>query len=333
MRKNKNTLLKWLRYISLASVIAFGFITIIATGGGGGGENSPGISYTGLTTQATIDQDNADDLSIGAYSGGKVGAVSGGLGGIQFVGGSSNDRLRLFHISQVLEGSLCQVDPGSKINGSILGAIVTERGTIPGDCGGNVNYTINVDDRTGNFDGSLNFYGYCYLGVAITGNVRFSGRVNLATRLLLTYSYSFSNLNGNIDGDSITMSGDILFDATASPIALTIDALIKDNNSGDVCHVNDYEMTLTEGAGYIDIGVSGRFYEPNYGYVEVSTIALFRIYDGNDNPGQGVLVAAGENNTKARLTILSDTTLLIEADTNGDETYEYNSGVLNWSDI
>jgi N-acetylneuraminic acid mutarotase len=38
----------------------------------------------------------------------------------------------------------------------------------------------------------------------------------------------------------------------------------------------------------------------------------------------------GDKNTKARLTAINDYSYRIEADTNGDDTYDYNSGVLIW---
>ena len=55
-----------------------GFITILALlgfgcgGGGGDGDvaaGGGGISYTGLTTLATVDEDNAVDMALGVYRG------------------------------------------------------------------------------------------------------------------------------------------------------------------------------------------------------------------------------------------------------------------------
>jgi molybdate transport system substrate-binding protein len=59
-----------LNFLYLTGLIALSFMIIVATGygggiGGGGGGGTSGISYSGLKTQAIIDEDNAEDLSAG----------------------------------------------------------------------------------------------------------------------------------------------------------------------------------------------------------------------------------------------------------------------------
>jgi hypothetical protein len=96
---------------------------------------------------------------------------------------------------------------------------------------------------------------------------------------------------------------------------------------------------MSEGTGYVEVEIiSGRYYDPDYGYVEVYTEGPLRIDDGDDWPSDGVLVVTGDTgiaggSTMARLTALSSTTYQVEADTNGDGTYDWDSGVLYWADL
>ena len=335
MKKAGNEFVKNLHYLCLAGVIALGLLTIIATGdgGGGGGGGSAGISYSGITDPAPIDDDNAEDLAVGAYEGGRLGGAIGALGVVQPV--SNVGYSRVVQISQILGGSLHQVDFMSRSEETFIGAIYTETGTIYGNCGGSASYSVSVNDQTGDFSGSLSFSSYCEDGVTISGAVSFSGKVDLVTEELLRFSLSFSTLSGTSGGDCFTLHGTITTDLTVYPYVMTVSMLVRDNSTGKVYWVKDYTMIVTEEATYIEVDLSGTYYDPDYGYITFETTVPFRIYYGDDVPSDGVLVATGETGseggpTMARLTVLDSTTYQVEADTNGDGTYDWDSGILYW---
>ena len=328
--------LKIMRMVSISSMILFAMLLAACGGGGGDGGatvETPGISYTGLTTPATIDEDNAEDLAAGAFEGGSMGAAMGGLGAIETGEGGHIACPRMLKVSQVLEDSLRQVDLISRSDGTFIGAVTTESGTVHGDCGGSGSYTISIDDQTGEFSGTLDFSSYCDGEVIISGATSFSGEIDVDTGDILKFNFSFDNLTGTLGTDSFTLNGNISFDVTASPATMTMAMLLQDNSTGKVYWLRDYTMTATEGANYVDVELSGRYYDPDYGYVNITTNTPFRIYDGDDWPSEGVLVITGDGNTRARLTVLSSTTYQIEADTNGDGSYDWDSGVLNWSEL
>ena len=79
--------------------------------------------------------------------------------------------------------------------------------------------------------------------------------------------------------------------------------------------------------------MSGRFYHPDYGFVVVSTQSVFKINSSDDFPSEGVLVAKGSNGSMAQLTVLSSTSLQVEADFDGNGTVDCSSGSFNWTDI
>jgi len=97
------------------SIFALLFLSIavifIACGGGGGGDGGGGgsIPYTGVTSQATIDETNAVDLALGAYFGGDFGIIMA-LGVIQTEEDRQISRPRTLIVSQALNKCIDLVD-------------------------------------------------------------------------------------------------------------------------------------------------------------------------------------------------------------------------------
>jgi hypothetical protein len=108
-----------------------------------------------------------------------------------------------------------------------------------------------------------------------------------------------------------------------------MDMYTKDNTLDEVYWINDYNMNITEGYNYVDVSLTGRYYDPNYGYVDISTPTYLRIYDDDFYPSSGAIFVEGSSSS-ATLTALSSTTYQITADFDGDDVADYNSDVLYW---
>jgi hypothetical protein len=338
-------------FFSIACIIAFGMIMIISCGGGGDGTapapGPPPITYTGLTTQASIDTgDKAKALAAGAYGAGQAGSAFSAIGAVATGTDENTISFRTLKVTQTLKDALLQIDLSSVSGGPVIGATQSESGSISGPCGGTASYTIKVDDQTGVFSGSLNFSSYCDGGVTISGTTDFSGTLDLSdpnNPTFETVTLSFTNLTEG----SATLSGTIVVDLSSSPIIVTFNARLKDNSTGKVYKVENYMMEITLGPDldfdgdpdYVDVEISsGKYYDPDYGYVDVLTLAPFRINDGDEYPSSGILLVTGEigiggNNTEAQLEALDADTCQITADTDGDLVYDYDSGVINWTDL
>ena len=110
--------------------------------------------------------------------------------------------------------------------------------------------------------------------------------------------------------------------------------LLRDNSTSKVYWVQNYTIEAIEEAGYVDIDVSGRYYNPDYDYITITTSPPLRIYD--DYPSEGVLIITGNTGTaggptRARLIAESSTKFRVQVDTDGDDLYDdYDSGILNW---
>lgn len=336
MKKARNGFIKTLPYLCLVGIIALGLMTIVGTGGGGGGGGgaSSGITYTGLETKATISDSNAEDLLTGAYEGGSIGTEFD-INAIQSGESVHIGRPRVLKVSRVLESSLRKVDFASRSGSSFIGAIKTLTGGDIGNCGGNFSYEISVDETTRAFNGSFTFNDYCEDGDTINGSVSFYGEVDTTTDELLKFTFSFNSLNFTSGSDSFTLNGDIAWDVTGSPATITITMLLRDNSTNKVYWVQNYTIEVTEGMNYVEIEVLGTFYHPDYGYITISTPTPLRIYDADEYPSQGVIVVEGKDGvalgpTRARLTVIDNTAYQVDADTNGDGTYDWGPVVFNW---
>jgi hypothetical protein len=320
---------KVLQYIFLLCVIFLGIISIIGTGGGGGGGSAPPpITYSGLTTQAEITDANAELFAAGAFGAGRTGSTFSGIGAVEKSGDGDISSFRTFWIIQTLKDAVLQVDLSSITSPPFIGA--SESGTEPGPCGGTVSYSIQYNETTGVFSGTFTFKSYCDSGVVISGSTTVSGTINLGTSMIEDIHFKFTSLS---DGSS-TLSGNLNMDLTVSPIQVDFDTYLKNNATNTVYWAQDYVIYITDGGSYLDVEInSGNYYEPDYGYVTISTPTPFRIYNLDLWPSSGVMVVTGTGNTKVRLTAISNTQCQIDADLDGNNIYEWGPVTKNWEDL
>jgi len=328
-----------LRYIFLVCLIAFGLIAIVGSNGGDGGGTTGGggLTYTGSTSEAVIDSGNCLAFCVGAYDGGKTGS-STRQSTTGTDSGEDTGLPRILRLSQALEDSLRQIELLDESSERFMKAVTTDSGTLTGDCGGSAAYSITLDDQTGAFSGSFTYTDYCSGGVTLNGSATYSGQFNMTTYELTTFTFTFDNLTSTSAYESYTIDGYVTWNVSGSAYSLTMDMYMRDNNTAEIFWVDDYSMSLTDLGSEIEFTMSGKFYDPVDGYITVSTEEPF-VYGYDDYyPYEGVLVVTGAQgsaggNTKARLTVLSSMTLRVEADTNGDGTYDYDSGILSWPDV
>jgi len=325
---------KVLQYIFLLCVIFLGIISIIGTGGGGGGGSTPpSITYSGLTTQAVITDTNAELFAAGAFGAGRTGSSFSNIGAVEKSSDGDISSFRIFSISQALKDAVLQVDLSSITSPPFIGAL--QSGTEEGSCGGTVSYSMQINETTGVFSGTFTFSSYCDSGVVISGSTTVSGTFNIGTSTFDVIHFHFTNLS---DGSS-TLSGDMDMDFRVSPIEIDLDTYLKDN-ANTVYWAQDYVIYITEGVegfgdSYLDVEInSGKYYEPDYGYVTITTPTPFRVFYVSDLwPSSGVMVATGTGNTKVRLTAISNTECQIDADLDGDGDYELGPANKNWEDL
>ena len=98
----------------------------------------------------------------------------------------------------------------------------------------------------------------------------------------------------------------------------TMDLRIRDNSDNTIFWLNNYTLSITAGAGYEDVVISGKFYDPIHGFVVISTPVPMRIYDPDAYPSSGTLRLDGQGASSVTLTALSNVQFnLVIVDVNG----------------
>lgn len=249
------------------------------------------VPYTGNTVQAVIIGQNALELAQNTW---RVADVGG--------------KLPVFYI----EGP---ENPDFEI---------TENGL----CGGNA--IINGQKYAdGFFDGTLTYNDYCEEDFSYNGNAEFVGEAELVNPLYFLYNF-FDISIANEDG-LFTFNGIKGSNFTGSSSILLMSYVLGRGDLDKSYWINELELEFLESNNFEISAANGRFYDPEFGYVELSVEELIQINFTDRWPSSGAMILTGAQGTKARLTFLNATEFLVEADIDGDGVYDdYNSGPQQW---
>jgi hypothetical protein len=308
-------------------------------GCGGSSSGGGGVGYTGHTTPANIDRDNVTDLLIGAFMGGNTAASLSVFGAAQQTPGPVSYP-RTLKYTDIFMGVIAAIDSSSATNNIYLGAVIPQEVDETGSCGGTVTGTLNIDDQSGAFDGNLTFNDFCENDYILDGPVTISGIFNPDTEEFAVVSLTFTNLSGSGAGESVTLNGDFDLDLSNLPLmTISTSMVIRDNILGKTFKLENWVIEITEGEGITDVDITGRYFDPDHGYVDITTQESLRFNDDDFWPSDGILIAEGAEGTaggktKARITFVDADTYEIDVDEDGDGEFDdYNSGPLLWADL
>jgi hypothetical protein len=295
------------------------FALIFGCGGGGSSGSSggsSGLSYSGSTAQAEISEQNAAQLSADVMTVGSNSSALNTIGSMAYENGSKPFILPA--MTTALKEAVHQMDLAPTASQDLSAAVQTRTDTFAGDCAvgdnGSATYSIQVNDQTGAFSGSLKFSDFCVDRTVIDGTTTFSGTVNLQTEEMQSFSLTFVNL-------------------TSSEAGATMNLLVKNELTGDIYQVKDYSISVTDYGSYEAIDISGTFYDPDNGYVTVSTPEPLLYTDSATYPNAGQIELTGSGGSTAQLTAIDDKTCQLKVDADGDGNYEFDSGEIPWTGL
>jgi hypothetical protein len=333
---------KWSLIIGTLCIVYTCFLSACG-GGGGGGSDAAGLSYSGLEAPAEITAGNAQEIASSAYSLGSTGVALTGIAALKDNEQTEMEAGRPFlvDVTGVFIDVVEEIDFSEDANNNQTAAFISESGSIPGGCGGSTFYSITLDDVSGEFSGRLTFQAFCSEEITINGPASFSGIIDMATGELEAFHLGIGSITGISGSESYTMEGDMDFDISSVPAVMVMDMLMRDDNLGKIYRLENCQMEITEYSDHLGVEISGRVYDPDYGYVNLTMPSPFLIGLYDDNPYSGQLLLTGENGSvggpaSIRLTAISATQCQVEADINGDGSYDgppedYDSGIILWS--
>ncbi|HZV81782.1 MAG TPA: FG-GAP-like repeat-containing protein [Geobacteraceae bacterium] len=307
-------------------------------GGGGGGAQSGGVvdpapAYKGVTTQASVSQANAEDLGMGGYGGGSVGSAIGSVAMGKGVANAPVADRPVLQVAQVLKQATRRLDIPRKASkrriakpaaaaAKVLQRIETSQ--VTGDGGGILSYTLDINDATGSFYGSLDFQNFTSQGIAISGKADMLGTFDASRQEFSRLTLSFKSLSMSGSEYSFTLIGTLSwgFNLIASTETQSINMVLQNNSDNQTYWFRNYELATTYTGTYLTQSLSGRYYDPQHGYVDFTTRSPLVTYSGNSWPSQGLLLFSGRQGGQGWLDFQA-TYLLIEADTDGNGAYEW----------
>jgi len=314
--------------------------------GGGGGSGSSGLSYTGSTSPATLTTTNSANLLGGAYTGGNSGiiisGVTAGLAHYDF-GASRRPRTLVLADAFIKFARLSFVDDALARPETAATVTNIPRSTLNGNCGGTATVNGSYDDVSKLISISAIFNNYCQDGTTLNGTVGASG---LATAdgqnniSISTITITLTKLSARYGGDSFAADGTMSIAPQAGftyidhDVVLTIDMLFKDNATAKVYKLENFGIAQSSISGtlaYEDITINGRYYDPDEGYIDLSTPVTIRVINNDQWPSSGSLRGTG-NNSSATITAQSNATYQLDVDTDGNGSVDSTESGL-WTNI
>jgi hypothetical protein len=102
---------------------------------------------------------------------------------------------------------------------------------------------------------------------------------------------------------------------------MTMNLVLLDGDTGKTYWFDNYQVETTNYENGITQVIEGRYYDYDYGYVDVSTPESIFTYYYDSWPSDGVFLCEGSNGTWARLVFGVDITWL-QVDINGNGTVD-----------
>jgi hypothetical protein len=324
----------------------FFLFVLISACGGGGGDFSSDLSYTGSVAPASLTSSNSATLLSDAYSGGDAATILGSIGTAASLTNAAHDAPRQPRglalsaaLIKFVRLSATNDTPGTTSVAAAVNDIPTN--TVNGNCGGTATVSGSYDDASGAISLSANFNGYCQDDTNLNGSVSASGNATTTSSSgfsISNISITVSNLTADLaSGDAFAADGTLSIVPQAGYTSIdthsvvTIDMTLRDNTTTKVYKLSNYKISQTVTVAYNDLNITGRYYDPDEGYIDLSTPATIRVMTTDPWPSDGSLLGTGDNSS-ATLTALDSTTYQLDVDTDNNGTPDYTTTGL-WSAI
>lgn len=282
---------------AVCAMIVLGLLA--ACGGGGGDQPVDKSKYSGVTTRASINTTNAVAFTSDAFAAGSIGS-SANVIGVMVENDSSpgGKTTTLPEIAAVVQGGIAQA-VAQKAAASSLTAVAAST-TVYGAVGGSAAVSMDLNQSTGNFSGSMTFSSYQNAtgGPTISGTVHMSGIYNQTSNRYDSITMVCSPLSATTAKGTATIYGTFAFGADSTSETLNMSCTIS-VNAGANYWVKDWTYTFSAGT---TLNITGVYYHPSYGYVEMTTPTPLKVTSLCGTPSAGVFQAAGAHCSKARLT-------------------------------
>lgn len=325
-------------------------IWLVGCGGGSGdsdsGAGSAGISYIGNTDPAVISSSNTTRLVGNIFTGQSIAepiSEPETETAFKFEGtlDTFSEKIGLTQYSSRIVRTVMQSSSylASGLNTVLLRTDVDE--TTPCD---NINGAIHITGSIEDDGAGILIFDFinCRAGAEITDGrvtiqvnaIDFSSRIPTdVTLTFLELTLVSPTIDLSIDGSTHSQ-----IDLSTQTEQLTIPRLTTRNN------VTDEMIMITNQVSIINYDnifspssfsetITGRLYDSTHGYVDFSTLVSFHFSTITQRfPDGGQLLLTGGDDAGIRVTVISDSHVLLNLDLDGDSSFESNAA-LSWNEL
>lgn len=281
-------------------------LVVLALAGCSSTDSSPYVGYTGVTTAGTVSENNAGD-----YTDTTVAGSGSALGG-------SDAGDSLFDAFLTTGQNKPTSTAGKVLHKVVPLATQSQSGSESGDCaggGGTLNYTVTYDEATYDLDLSMTANQFCVTEtdgeVTMNGGVRlivssgFADMTMTFTEFALTEGDVTTSLHGNMTVSTEFFSG-------SSTVTATLEG--SDSATGEQFKMEN--VTIVSSSQ--NTTIEGRFYDPDNGYVDVTTTTAIVTDETTGNPVSGEIVLTGAGGSTATVTFVDNTSFTVVVDVDGE---------------
>jgi hypothetical protein len=304
------------RMFLVCFLLAFCLVPLLnGCGGGGGGGGipvsvvDPAPAYKGITTQAVVTSDNAEGLAMGGFTGASVGYSVGNRTLRKTTATATEKDLVLQSLAQAIKQSTRRIDfhdgtqqtrKAAKAAGKRVANATSY--VYNGSSGGTASYSLNINDANSTFSGSVIYAGYSSNGVTISGSADLLGSLD-SNRAPIRLTVSTKSLSLNNGTYAFTLTGVLSwgYNYAASSDSMSLNIVLADAG-GKTYWFKDYETATVYGDASLTQTISGRYYDPDSGYVDLATPTTLLAYYDTSWPAQGVVRFTGRSGSMSRLT-------------------------------
>jgi hypothetical protein len=292
-----------MKYLSNRSItLLFSLLLLQGCGGGGGdsddSSSSSSTTYTGATAQATIDTSNAKELTTGAASGTQQAVASDALS-LAAKGSQPTPTSKLTEVSPRIAQWIDQLRrPNAAKVVDVSNEICDQGGSAVAD-------TNDAETQ-----GAITFTN-CTMSDTEGGSMVLNGTV--------TYNADASadtiNMVYNVSVDYIGQTQVILVtlacDNVSSPSASCSITSDFEGIDGKVYRIEDLSVSGSHASGFY---VSMTFYDPDHGWIAVTTTQPLTYGCADAVPGSGMLSMNGADDTSATISFDSCSSYTVTVD-------------------
>jgi hypothetical protein len=323
-----------------SSCAVFLLLAALISGCGGGGAAGsaqsgvlfdPAANYQGISAAAVPTAANAEDLALGAFAGGQLGTQVGNIGRAEKSAArdtAAAAALPMRALVQALKLSTRRLDLPQKATelrvtqAAALQGKTAARSNIShvnGEHGGSATYQLEINDATGSFYGTVNFQGFTSGNTVTNGTCDMLGTFDVNRQALSQMTLSFKSLSMTTPGNGYLLAGNLswVYSYASSSDTVSMNLVLKDLAVSKTYWFKNYQIATSYSVDRLSQTFTGRYYDPDHGFVELSTPDAMVASYGAQWPFQGTLVTGASSGRWVRMRFQT-ATLVVEADTNGD---------------